>query len=94
MEGTQVEHPFSLEGKVVIVTRGAGGCGEEYGRGLAAADAKVVPADLDTERAEKVASSLRDQGLQAIGVSVDITDSKATGRMVQQAQQEVGGVDA
>jgi NAD(P)-dependent dehydrogenase (short-subunit alcohol dehydrogenase family) len=38
---------FSLAGKVAIVTGGAGGCGEEYGRGLSAAGAQVVRADLD-----------------------------------------------
>ncbi len=45
---------FSLDGKVAIVTGGAGGCGEEYGRGLTAAGAQVVLADLDGEQAERV----------------------------------------
>ena len=59
---------FSLDGKVAIVTGGAGGCGEEYGRGLTAAGARVVLADLDGEKAERVAGELRDQGREAIGV--------------------------
>src|SRR6185312_643823 len=84
---------FSLAGKVAIVTGGAGGCGEEYGRGLTAAGAQVVLADLDGERAEQHAMALRADGRQAIGVPVDITDQGAADAMVQRATDEFGGVD-
>src|SRR5215467_5427196 len=84
---------FSLDGKVAIITGGAGGCGEEYGRGLSAAGAAVVLADLDGERAESHAAELRAQGRQAIGVRVDITDPDAAEAMVQRARDEFGGVD-
>jgi len=84
---------FSLDGKVAIVTGGAGGCGEEYGRGLSAAGAAVVLADLDGERAETHAGALRAQGRQAVGVHVDITDPGAAEAMVQRARDEFGGVD-
>jgi NAD(P)-dependent dehydrogenase (short-subunit alcohol dehydrogenase family) len=84
---------FSLDGKVAIVTGGAGGCGEEYGRGLTAAGAKVVLADLDGEMAERVAAELTAQGREAIGVRVDITDPDAATAMVQAAVDAFGGVD-
>ncbi len=84
---------FSLTGKVAIITGGAGGCGEEYGRGLSAAGAQVVLADLDGARAEQKAQELRDQGREAIGVRVDITDPDAAAAMVQRATDEFGGVD-
>jgi NAD(P)-dependent dehydrogenase (short-subunit alcohol dehydrogenase family) len=84
---------FSLDGKVAIVTGGAGGCGEEYGRGLTAAGAAVVLADLDGERAEAHAAELRSQGRQAVGVRVDITDPEAAEAMVRKARDEFGGVD-
>ena len=84
---------FSLDGKVAIVTGGAGGCGEEYGRGLTAAGAKVVLADLDGEKAERVAGELRDQGREAIGVRVDITDPDAAAAMAQAAIDAFGGID-
>jgi len=84
---------FSLDGKVAIVTGGAGGCGEEYGRGLTAAGAKVVLADLDGDTAEHHAAALRDQGREAIGVRVDITDPDAAAAMVQAATDAFGGVD-
>ena len=84
---------FSLDGKVAVITGGAGGCGAEYGRGLAAAGAAVVLADLDGERAEAHAQELRAQGRQAVGVRVDITDPDAAEAMVQRTRDEFGGVD-
>ena len=39
---------FSLDGKVAIVTGGAGGCGEEYGRGLSAAGAQPSCSPIST----------------------------------------------
>ena len=50
-------------------------------------------ADLDGERAEQKAQELRDQGREAIGVPVDITDPDAAEAMVQRATDEFGGVD-
>src|SRR3989442_4087557 len=91
--GTMSIERFSLDGKVAIITGGAGGCGEEYGRGLTAAGAQVVLADLDGERAEQRAKELREQGRQAIGVRVDITDPEAADAMVRRAKDEFGGVD-
>ncbi len=84
---------FSLDGKVAIVTGGAGGCGEEYGRGLSAAGAAVVLADLDGDRAAAAAAELTAQGRNAIGVRVDITDPGAAEAMVQAATDAFGGVD-
>jgi NAD(P)-dependent dehydrogenase (short-subunit alcohol dehydrogenase family) len=84
---------FSLDGKVAIVTGGAGGCGAEYGRGLTAAGAAVVLADLDGERAQAAAAALTDEGRDAIGVQVDITDPDAAAAMVQAATDAFGGVD-
>ena len=84
---------FSLTGKVAIITGGAGGCGEEYGRGLSAAGAQVVLADLDGDRAVAAAAALTAQGREAIGVRVDITDPEAAAAMVQAATDAFGGVD-
>ena len=80
---------FSLDGKVAIVTGGAGGCGEEYGRGLTTVGVQVVLADLDGERAEQNAKELREQGRDAIGVRVDITDPDAAAAMVAAAHGRV-----
>jgi len=87
---------FRLDGKVAIVT-GAGGRGNSIGRayalGLAQAGAAVVVADLNEEGAQRVAGEITDAGGQAIGVKVDITDTKAVADMVSTAQDRFGGVD-
>ena len=85
---------FSLDGKVAIVTGGAGGCGEEYGRGLTAAGAKVVLADLDGEKAEQVAAELTARrAARRSACSVDITDPEAAAAMAQAAVDAFGGID-
>jgi NAD(P)-dependent dehydrogenase (short-subunit alcohol dehydrogenase family) len=49
---------FGHAGRVVIVTGGAQGIGEACARRFAAEDAKVVIADLDTQRGEALAAEL------------------------------------
>jgi NAD(P)-dependent dehydrogenase (short-subunit alcohol dehydrogenase family) len=87
---------FRLDGKVAIVT-GAGArensIGEAYAQGLAAAGAAVVVGDLDKSGAERVAERLRDNGHQAIGVSVDITIPGSAAEMAKVAKAKFGGVD-
>jgi len=87
---------FRLDGKVAIVT-GAGArsnsIGEAYAKGLAAAGASIVVADLDKAGAERVAQEVRDMGHAAIGVGVNITDPTSAAEMVQIAKSKFGGVD-
>ena len=49
---------MDIEGKVFIVTGGASGLGEGTARMLAAHGAKVIVADLQTERGQKVAAEI------------------------------------
>ncbi len=62
-----------LEGKVAIVTGGAGGIGAATCREFAGQGAHVVVADRDGERARRVADELVAKGLQASAVAVDVT---------------------
>jgi NAD(P)-dependent dehydrogenase (short-subunit alcohol dehydrogenase family) len=84
---------FRLDGRVAIVTGGAGGIGQVYGRGLAEAGASVVLADLNGQGAEKAAANLASDGLPAIGAAVDITDPPAAAAMARRAIDEFGGID-
>ena len=87
---------FRLDGKVAVVT-GAGArknsIGEAYAKGLAAAGAAVVVADLDGAGAERVAAELREAGHQAVGVKVDITDPDSVAAMAETTASKFGGVD-
>jgi NAD(P)-dependent dehydrogenase (short-subunit alcohol dehydrogenase family) len=82
-----------LEGKVAIITGGAGGIGSIFGRELARRGASVVLADLNREGAEKQAAELASQGLSVIGAHLDVTDAGSAQAMVDRATQELGGVD-
>jgi NAD(P)-dependent dehydrogenase (short-subunit alcohol dehydrogenase family) len=82
-----------LQGKVAIVTGGAGGIGQAYCRALAQAGASVVVADLNAEGADEAAKKLEGDGHQAIGVAVDVTDLASAKNMVDKAVEAFGGVD-
>jgi NAD(P)-dependent dehydrogenase (short-subunit alcohol dehydrogenase family) len=87
------EEPKLLDGKVAIITGGAGGIGREYGRALGSAGAAVVLADLDGERAQQAAAQLRGEGLPVIGVQADVTSEESAHAMAASASREFGGVD-
>ncbi|KUN80780.1 SDR family oxidoreductase [Streptomyces griseoruber] len=82
-----------LDGKVAVVTGGAGAIGQVYGRALAEAGAAVVLADLDGARAESAAATLASDGLQALGVQTDITDRASTADMAAKSTAAFGGID-
>ncbi len=84
---------IGLDGKVAIVTGGAGGIGRAYCRALADAGASVVVADLDGVGAQRVAGELEADGLTATAAVVDITDVRSVASMVEVARSAYGGVD-
>jgi NAD(P)-dependent dehydrogenase (short-subunit alcohol dehydrogenase family) len=83
--------PFDLQGRVVIVTGGAGMLGAQYVRALADAGAHAVVADVDGERAEKVASSVT--GARALPLTADVSRSDSVREMVRGTLEEFGRVD-
>jgi NAD(P)-dependent dehydrogenase (short-subunit alcohol dehydrogenase family) len=82
-----------LDGKVAVVTGGAGGIGSAYCRALAEVGASVVVADLDGAGAERIAGALANDGLSAVAATVDITDVESVASMVDVAQSTYGGID-
>jgi NAD(P)-dependent dehydrogenase (short-subunit alcohol dehydrogenase family) len=84
---------FRLDGKVAVVTGGAGGIGQIYGRALATAGASVVLADINADGAERVAAELAGDGWPAVAARVDITDRASADAMAKQAADAFGGVD-
>jgi NAD(P)-dependent dehydrogenase (short-subunit alcohol dehydrogenase family) len=72
----------SFDGAVAIVTGGASGIGQALSEALARRRAEVVVADLQIERAEKVAATIRAQGGKATIAEVDVTDFAAMDRLI------------
>lgn len=84
---------FRLDGEVAIVTGGAQGLGEQMCVGLAEAGASVVVADLNLEKAQKVAEHIRTLGVSALAVKVDVTKKAEVEAMVQKTLEQFGKVD-
>jgi rhamnulose-1-phosphate aldolase len=84
--------PKSHATRVALVTGAASGIGRAIAERLAADGACVVIADLDLAKAQEAASGIGNSDV-AIGVQVDVTDSGAIDRCVQDAVLAFGGID-
>lgn len=82
-----------LTGKVALVTGGGRGLGECICRTLAAAGAAVIAADLRPEMVETLARQLRDQGVQAQGMRLDVGDEQDAERVVKETIDRFGRLD-
>src|ERR1700690_253603 len=70
----RAEALFNLQGRVAIITGGAGMLGYQHGAILAAAGANVVLLDLAVANAQSRAKQLTDEyGPESLGISCDIT---------------------
>jgi NAD(P)-dependent dehydrogenase (short-subunit alcohol dehydrogenase family) len=67
-------NPFSLSGKLAVVTGGASGIGAGIVELLAEAGAKVVIADIDAAGAARQAAALQASGHQAAAIALDLAD--------------------
>ena len=83
---------FSLEGKVAMITGGAGGIASGLARGFAAAGAKLVLADRN-EAVTKRVEELRSAGADAAALVFDVTDAAAVDRAFEETQQRFGRLD-
>ncbi len=86
----QAPPPGELQGKVALVTGGAGGIGRAIIEELAAADACVVAFDLDQEGGQDVVSAYDDRGLAVAG---DVTSEESVANAFRAAVERFGGVD-
>lgn len=81
------------QGRTAVVTGGARGFGEGFGRALAEAGAHVVLVDIDGAAAEETAARFRAEGLAATGLAGDVTDEARMAEVMVHAAALHGGID-
>lgn len=86
------ERPGRLAGKVALITGASGGQGLEAAQLFAAEGAAVLLADLQPQRAQEQAETLRAQGAQAHAIGFDVRDRAAWQQAVDEADQRFGGL--
>ncbi len=84
-----------MHNRIAIVTGAAQGFGYEIARGLAAAGAQVVLADLNLEGAQAAAATLNSQFQRDVhwAVPVDVTREDSVQEMVEAVVANYGGFD-
>jgi NAD(P)-dependent dehydrogenase (short-subunit alcohol dehydrogenase family) len=85
--------PFSLDGRVALVTGAGGGLGEGICTSLAAAGAAVACVDRDSGKAEARADGVRSAGGRALAVTADVADAASVASAVEQTVAGLGGLD-
>lgn len=85
--------PFSLEGKIALVTGASRGLGRAIAVGLAEAGADVVCASTRRAGTKETAAEIRTLGRRAWQVEADLTNRVALYAMAEAAEQQAGRID-
>jgi 3-oxoacyl-[acyl-carrier protein] reductase len=88
-----VNERFDFTGRSVLITGGGKGIGKVYVEEFAKAGARVAAADIDVAAAKAVAESLAKDGLEAIGLGVDIANEDATKDLMEKVLDCHGTID-
>jgi NAD(P)-dependent dehydrogenase (short-subunit alcohol dehydrogenase family) len=82
---------FSLEGKIAVITGGAGVLGSAIARGLGKAGAKIALCDI--VNADKIAQELKSEGIEAKGYYVNVMDIEKIRSCRDEVIKDFGKVD-
>jgi NAD(P)-dependent dehydrogenase (short-subunit alcohol dehydrogenase family) len=84
---------FRLDGRIALVTGGAGVVGRHISAGLAQAGATVVIASRDIAHAQSCAGELHSQGLSAEADTCDFSSEESIGRLQERLRSRYGRLD-
>jgi NAD(P)-dependent dehydrogenase (short-subunit alcohol dehydrogenase family) len=82
-----------LDGKVAIITGGAGGMGRAASLAFAAAGAKVAILDIQAEAGSETEADIKAAGGQALFIKTDVTSTDAVKAALAKTIQTFGPVD-
>lgn len=82
-----------LKDKIAFITGSASGIGLEIARTFAEEGAKVVISDLNIEKCNQVAETLRAEGFTALSAPCDVTNEEALQSSINLAVKEFGSID-
>jgi NAD(P)-dependent dehydrogenase (short-subunit alcohol dehydrogenase family) len=81
---------YDLKGRVAVVTGGGQGIGLACARALGEAGATVVVAEMQPERVEGATAELKDLGINAVGMTLDVTRSAQVDEVAARVGRELG----
>ncbi|MBE6946635.1 MAG: SDR family oxidoreductase [Ruminococcaceae bacterium] len=84
---------FDLTGRVAIVTGGRGLYGASISLGLCEMGATVVIASRSGEKCEEYAKTLRQQGYEAYGMSLDLSNDASIHSFTEEVYRKFGHID-
>ncbi|MBI4588897.1 MAG: glucose 1-dehydrogenase [Candidatus Rokubacteria bacterium] len=85
--------PFSLEGKIAIVTGGGVGIGRSIATEFARAGADVVIASRKIENLEPAAAEIRTLGRRSFAMALDVRQEEGVRELVERTSRELGRLD-
>ncbi len=84
---------FDLTGNVALITGGNGGIGRSIAIGLAEAGASIAIFGRNEEKNQKTLSELKEIGIPAIALQVDITNRSELKPAIKKVENELGNIN-
>ncbi|MEJ8810434.1 glucose 1-dehydrogenase [Variovorax ureilyticus] len=84
---------FDLTGRTALVTGSSAGIGYAIARGLAGAGARVILNARSTDKLERAAAQLREEGATVFTSAFDVSAGDAVNAAVDRIEAEVGPID-